>query len=358
MKKNIPLFLSVLFFLAACQPFPAAVSAPPAATPTAPPAAASAPTASLPPTQAPVPSDTPLPAPSATPLPPPTASPTSRPDVPDFAHIVVFFFENEEFDSVIGNPAMPYYNQLAGENTLLTQFYAETHPSLPNYIATFGGDTFGISSDCTDCFINSPSLPDQIEAGGRTWRAYLEDMPKPCFVGDHDAYAQKHNPFIYFDPIRLDTARCSSSIVPLTQLDSDLAAGKLPNLVYIMPNLCNSAHDAPINPACSLATADGWLKVQVQKLQASLQPRAGAEPYLIVVTWDEGQTDKSCCGLPAGAGGRIATLLVSPLAKPGFLDATPYTHYSLLRTIETAWGLPLLGHAADAGNVVIRAPWK
>jgi len=333
LRRSIPLlfltFAGLVAFLSACQPAATPVSAPPAS-------------ASAPAAQAPLPS----------------ASPTSRPDVPDFAHIVVFFFENEEFDSVIGNPSMPYTNQLAGENTLLTQFYAETHPSLPNYIAAFGGELFGISSDCTGCFINAASLPDQIEASGRTWRAYLEDLPGPCFVGDHGAYAQKHNPFIYFDPIRLEPARCKASIVPLTQLDTDLAAGKLPNFIYIMPNLCNSAHDASINPYCSLATADGWLKAQVHKLQAYLQPRAEAEPYLIVVTWDEGQTDKSCCGLPSHAGGRIATLLVSPLAKHGFQDATPYTHYSLLRTIESAWGLALLGHAADAGNVVIQAPWK
>jgi phospholipase C len=283
---------------------------------------------------------------------------TSHPTVPDFTHIVVIFFENREFDSVIGNRLMPYYNQLAGENTLLTQYYAVTHPSLPNYIAAFGGDTFGINSDCTKCFVQAPSLADQIEASGRTWRAYLEDMPRPCFVGDTLTYAQKHDPFIYFDPIRQDVACCKRSIVPLTQLDTDLAAGKLPNFVYLMPNLCNSAHDAPINPACGLGVADHWLAGTIQKLLAYLQPRAAAEPYLIILTWDEGQGNHSCCGLPAKAGGRVATVLISPLARGGFQDATPYTHYSLLKTIETSWSLPFLGHAADPGNVVITAPWK
>ena len=224
---------------------------------------------------------------------------------------------------MIGNRSMPYYNQLAGENTLLTQYYAVTHPSLPNYIAAFGGDTFGINSDCTNCFLQAPSLADQIEASGRTWRAYLEDMPRPCYVGRLRTYAQKHNPFIYFDPIRLDAARCDRSIVPLTQLDTDMAAGNLPNFIYIMPNLCNSAHDAPINPACSLGVADHWLAGMIQKLLAYLQPRAAAEPYLIVVTWDEGQTDHSCCGLPASAGGRVATLLISSLARSGLPGCHP-----------------------------------
>ena len=332
-KKIILIYIALLTGLAACVPLPRAAAL-----------------------------DTPSPLSSGSPLPPATlparsASPTTHPAVPDFTHIVVIFFENHEYDSVIGNHSMPYFNSLAGENTLLTQYYAVTHPSLPNYISTFGGDTFGINSDCTNCFLQEPSLADQIEASGRTWRAYLEDMPRPCFTGDYFAYAQKHNPFIYFDPIRLDTARCNQSIVPLTQLNRDLAAGRLPNFIYIMPNLCNSAHDT-INPLCSLGTADHWLAGTLQMLLAYLQPRATAEPYLIVITWDEGQTNHSCCGLPASAGGRVATLLISPLAKSGFQDATPYTHYSLLKTIETSWGLPLLGHAADPGNVVIELPWR
>lgn len=96
----------------------------------------------------------------------------------------------------------------------------------------------------------------------------------------------------------------------------------------------------------------------MDKLLPYLNQRAATEPYLIVLTWDEGQGDHSCCGLPASAGGRVPTVLISPLAKSGFQDDTPYTHYSLLKTIETAWNLPLLGHATDDNNVLITAPWK
>src|ERR1044071_7716395 len=86
----------------------------------------------------------------------PTATP--KPLVPNFEHIVIIMFENKEFGSVIDNPQMPTYNRLAHENTLLTQYYAIRHPSLPNYIALMGGDTFGIDRNCNDCFINATSL--------------------------------------------------------------------------------------------------------------------------------------------------------------------------------------------------------
>ena len=285
----------------------------------------------------------------------PTASaspvPTPRPLVPEFEHIITVVFENKEFGTVIANPQMPYFNEVAKSYTLLTQFYAVSHPSLPNYLAMIGGDTFGITFDCTNCLWAAPSLPDLIEQSGRTWKTYQEDMPSPCYQGsDYGNYAIKHNPFMYFKPIRLDEARCARSVVPLTDLPVDVAAGTLPNYVFITPNLCNDAHD------CGLDVADDWLKTLMVPLQLALE--AEGKPYMIVLTWDEGQGNHSCCGLPSEAGGRIATILVSPQAKTGFEDSTPYTLYSLLKTEAESWHLAYLGHAAEDGNVLITAPWK
>ena len=277
-----------------------------------------------------------------------TPAPTSQ--VPSFEHVVLIVFENKEFGSVIGNPDMPVYNRLANEYTLLTQFYAVRHPSLPNYIALIEGDTFGITSDCNDCFVNAPSLPDLIEASGRTWKTYQEDMPKPCYVGSKNPYAQKHNPFVYFDPIRLNSERCTSSVVPFTDLSTDIQAGTLPNYIFITPNLCNDAHD------CSLKVADAWLSNLLDTLLPALD--ADGQPYLVVLTFDEGQGNHSCCGLPPEAGGRIPVVLISPSVKSAFQDDTPYTHYSLLKTIAASWGLDYLGHAADDNNVLIIASWK
>ena len=280
----------------------------------------------------------------------PSATPTPRPLVPDFEYIAIIMFENKELGSVIGNASMPNYNQLARDYTLLTQYYAVTHPSLPNYLALMGGDTFGIERNCSDCFVDETSLPDLIEASGRAWKTYQDEMPSPCFLGDTDKYVQKHNPFVYFDDIRLDQVRCERSVVPLTTLQADILTASLPNFFFIMPDLCNSSHD------CPLTTADTWLTNLLGELVPALD--ATGQAYAIFMLFEEGQGDHSCCGLPESAGGRVPFVIYSPLVKNGFEDNTPYTHYSLLKTIAQAWGLPFLGHAAEENNALIIAPWK
>src|SRR5207253_1534614 len=127
--------------------------------------------------------------------------------------------------------------------------------SLPNYLGLIGGSTFGITTNCTDCFVDAPNLVvDRVEPTGRTWKAYMEDLPSPCFLGDAYPYAQKHDPFIYFNDIRTNPAECSK-IVPFTQFTTDLAtASGTPNYVWITPNLCNDTHD------CSISQGDAWLQ--------------------------------------------------------------------------------------------------
>jgi phosphatidylinositol-3-phosphatase len=252
--------------------------------------------------------------------------------VPNFSHVFIIVLENKEYTSIIGNASAPYLNSLAQQYALATNYDGVSHPSLPNYLALTGGDTFGIHSDCTSCFVNQPNIVDQLEAAGKSWKAYMESMPTPCFVGDAGSlYRQKHNPFIYFDNVRTNAARCGR-IVPYSQFAADVQANALPNYVWITPNMCNDMHD------CSVSTGDNWLRSEVPKILAS---PAWQQNGALFITFDEGSSS-------TGGGGHISTLLISPLAKRGFQSSVAYNHYSLLRTIEDAWGLPPLGKAASA----------
>jgi hypothetical protein len=256
--------------------------------------------------------------------------------VPAFNHIFVVVLENKEYDHVIGSRQAPYLNSLARQYGLAAKYYAIAHPSLPNYLALIGGGTFGVASDCTDCWVAQPSLIDQLEAAGKSWKAYMEDMPGPCFVGDAALYRQKHNPFIYYNGVRGDPARCEK-IVPFGQFADDLKGGALPNYAWITPNMQNDAHDG------SLGDADAWLKNWVPQILASPAWRDGGALF---ITFDEGKSYAGCCQNEGG--GQVATLVISPLGKPGYQSEVTYSHYSLLRTIEDAWQLPELGAAATA----------
>ena len=250
---------------------------------------------------------------------------------PAFTHVVVVFFENKEYDSVIGSPSAPTFNSFARRYALLTNSYAVTHPSLPNYLAFVSGSTQGITDDCHDCVVDAPNLVDSLEKAGLGWKTYAEGLPSPGFT-DYEAgkYVKKHNPFMYFKNV-LDNRNRLARVVPYDQLATDLGRGKLPKFSLVIPDLCNDIHD------CSVATGDTWLKGFLGQLVGNPLMKGG----VIFITFDEGKSDER-------GGGHISTIVVGSTVDRGVRSAQPVTHYSVLRTIEDAWGLPRLGASATA----------
>ena len=261
------------------------------------------------------------------------------------SHVVVIVLENREFDEVIGSSSMPYLNTLAQQGALATDYHAIAHPSLPNYIALLAGDPLGIASDCTDCQARGATLPDQLERAHVGWRAYMEDLPQPCYSGAFSGgYAKKHDPFMYFGQIAGNPARCRR-VVPLTRLPDDLRAGRLPAFAWITPNLCDDGHD------CDNTSTDNFLGHMVPSLLRGLGPHG-----VLAVVWDEGTSDSGCCG--RAAGGRVPLILAGPPVRPGYRLTTPADHYSLLALIENAFGLSRLGAASCPCTPPLNAAFK
>lgn len=243
--------------------------------------------------------------------------------------------ENEEFSDLHGSAAAPFINHLADTYASATASFAISHPSLPNYLALTAGSTFGIDSDCTDCGVHATNLVDQLERRGLSWKAYMEDLPHPCFTGASAGdYAKKHDPFMYYADVGGNPARCRN-VVPLSQLTGDETTRHLPRLIWISPNLCHDMHD------CDVAAGDRFLARLVPRLLAALGPRG-----LLLLTWDEGTSDDGCCRLAGG--GHVVTIAAGGLARRGGRLRTPVDHYSLLQTIEDLLGLPRLRGAGCA----------
>jgi hypothetical protein len=260
------------------------------------------------------------------------ASPRIRIAGGSAVHVAVIVMENEEYRSIVGSHATPYINALAKRYALAQEMFAISHPSLPNYLALTGGSTFGVDSDCTDCTLRARGLGAQLTAARVAWKAYMEDLPHPCFFGaDARGYAKKHNPFAYFG----DRATSCSQVVPLSGLAADERSGRLPRFIWITPNLCHDMHD------CSPGTGDRFLAGLVPPLLRSLGPHG-----VLFLTWDEGSSDSGCCRLASG--GHIATIVAGPGARPGARLSSPVDHYSTLQAIEDLLGLPRLRSAGCA----------
>lgn len=194
-----------------------------------------------------------------------------------------------------------------------------------------------------------------------------------------DAYATRHDPFVYFHSIIDNTAQCSQNVVPLgdtsgnlpasapagtTGLATDLqSVATTPNFSFISPNLCNDGHDYPCHNVTSptgsaVGDISAWLATWIQIIQAS---PAYQQDGLIEVTFDEStfSDTTACCGEtpgPAAAlggngiagpgGGQVGTVLLSPFITPGTtVTKTSFNHYSSLASIEDLFGLPRLGEA-------------
>jgi phosphatidylinositol-3-phosphatase len=263
--------------------------------------------------------------------PPPIAQLSGGPP----AHVAVILMENEEFADIIGSPDAPYINSLARAYALERSMYAITHPSLPNYLALTGGSTFGIDSDCTDCVVHATSIVDQLDSARLSWKAYMQDLPHPCFTGAGAGdYAKKHDPFAYYTRIVHDPARCAR-IVPLSQLAVDERTRSLPRYIWITPNLCNDMHD------CDVQTGDRFLAKLVPPLLSTLGPRG-----LLFITWDEGSSNDGCCRLAFG--GHVVTIAAGGLARRRTRLGVPADHYSLLQTVDDLFGLRRLRGAGCA----------
>ncbi len=330
------------------------------------------------------------------------AANAAAPEMPRYAHIFVIIEENHTADEIVGSADAPNITRLAKTYGYASQFYAEGHPSEPNYVAILGGDTFGISDDdafyckpgmkdvgCeksgrpdyVDHTLTAPSLADQLKAHGLTWKGYFEDIPEPGSrawrwpAPDHPVagkpaalYAVKHNGFMNFKSVQNDP-NLAREMVGFDVLTRDLAAGSVPSYAQIVPDQCDDMHglkganvpdDCQKGPAL-VARGDTALGKIVDSIMASPVWK-DKDNSAIVITFDEND-DKTasdhpngCCGFGDAhnpGGGWIPTIVVTNHGPRGRTDATPYNHYSLLRTTEEAFGISdYLGHAADAAQGV------
>lgn len=317
--------------------------------------------------------------------------------VPAYQHVGVLVLENESEATTWGASSVAVYlNSLVSRGAFASNYYADGHVSLDNYVTMTSGQPGNPATD-SDCLssnlfvcqqtVNTPAfggggnIADQVEGAGLTWKEYADAMPSPCFHqntsptapapdpyqgnGGGDAtykgnYADRHNGFTYYSDITANATRCAAHDVPYTQLAADIAGNTVPNYFFITPDTCHDGHDSPcasgspMPASCTtgggpaqaaaaggLIAADCWLQANLPPLLAYLNAHDG----LLFITTDEGSvndTSGCCTGGPGGQpgfGGKVGLLALGPGVNGGHASAKSYDHVSLLRTMEDALGV-------------------
>ncbi len=251
-----------------------------------------------------------------------------------YAHVVVIFEENDTYVKVIGNSNAPYFNQLAADCALATNYHHDATVSQPNYMAVTGGNATGVGVK-----VNAPSIFGQAPS----WVELEEGMSSNC-GGTATFYKRGHDPAYWYTPL---ASACNQFDVPIANSEAGAATipDPLPAYTFITPNLCHNHHyqsgcSEPNTDAGKLAAMDTWLSGTVQKITATADYQAGKT--LILIAFDEsGSTTTSQVAMVAVSGSIVPTH-----------DPTFYDHYALLRASEETLGITtFLGNAATAADM-------
>jgi phosphatidylinositol-3-phosphatase len=288
-----------------------------------------------------------------------------------FDYVLVILMENQGLDTIVNGTGAPYMKSLAENYSLLTQYTAIAHPSLPNYLAILSGQPFiqfspsdsGPSGDKGCCTAgNATNLVDRLEAAHLTWKVYAEDYPAGgtgksyssggCYLGDEGPgnYYGRHVPFVYFNDVIDSAQRCSkiisaNSVMSSHQETDDILLKDLSsvatssNFMWLTPNGLDDMHDSTI------AFGNAYLSKVVPAILNSALFRTQKAALFIV--FDEGESQNQ---YPSDW---VYAVWAGPLVKSGYRSTTHYSQYSILSTLEENWGIhPFTGNDVNAAAMM------
>jgi phospholipase C len=201
-----------------------------------------------------------------------------------------------------------------------------------NKIGTLNADRGSSGKMIRACFQDT-SLGAELDNAGISWRYYASKLGSSG--GIWSAYQANYD--VYYGP---DWSK--NIVTPQTQFFTDVSDGTLPAVSWITPTCANSDH-----AGCDSDTGPSWV--------TSLVNAIGESKYwdstVIFIFWDDygGWYDH----VPPeyvdydGLGIRVPMIMISPYAHKGVVTHVHFEHGSILKFIETRWGLPALS-ASDA----------
>jgi acid phosphatase len=158
-------------------------------------------------------------------------------------------------------------------------------------------------------------------------------------AANFQAHHQPFNYFTRFDPTTsTGQAERAAHLKDYTDLQSDIANGTLPPVVFYKPQGSLNQHPGYTD----IMSGDAHIADVIAKLQASPQWKN----MTIIVTYDENGGFWDHAAPPKadrwGPGTRLPTIIISPYAKKGYVDSTPYDTTSIIKFITRRFGLEQL----------------
>lgn len=267
----------------------------------------------------------------------------SSASVPASKHVVLVMEENQEYTTVVGNTAgWPNLNALIAKGALATNYYADAHPSIPNYFVLTTGEQLTTDDNSTQVW-NVDNIARRMLAANVSFKVYAEGITNGYVGGNTGLYVVRHDPFALLSDIASNATVAKQVIWPFTQFAADLKNNALPEFSFIVPNVDDDAHSG------TQQQADTWLQTNiVTPLAGNAAFQAGGDGILIV-DFDEGAATDT-----TGGGGHVSPVFWGPNVQAGFTQKskTTYQHESMLATVMAALGLSgPPGNAATAATM-------
>ncbi len=265
--------------------------------------------------------------------------------LPTYDHIVVVVEENKSRTQIIGNTAeAPFLNALARRGVSLTNMAGITHPSQPNYLEMFSGDSQGVQSNNKPGGLpfTTPNLAAALIAAGKTFIGYAEDLPaagdadtvKTIYPDGRDRYARKHVPWTNWqssaNPLP-PNALPPSVNQPFSAFPTDFTL--LPDVAFVIPNESHDMHSG----VDRVRVGDRWLAGRL----AAYASWALANNSLLIVTWDEDDSR---------SGNQIPTVFYGAHLRVGDNEGA-WTLHHLLRTLTDLTGIAPMGRAVEVSRI-------
>ncbi len=180
---------------------------------------------------------------------------------------------------------------------------------------------------------NIAVLPDLLKRAGLSWNEYRgqNEFVQPLRLIRH----------VRFSPMY-------RHVLPESRFFTDLNAGRLPAVSWLTPDMALSDH-----PPGSMCLGENW---SVQTLNKIMRSSAWSSTA-VILTWDDFGGFYDHVPPPHldlyGLGARVPAIVISPWAKRGFVDGDTMEFASVLRLIETVFGLPpLTSRDADTSDML------